>query len=279
MTQIVTNIIQNSLSGFVAGAVTTVGEYAGDAVSGIGNLIDQKGKGVGDGIAKKFDGWGQGISGYGNAVRNATAPNARGAAVPVKKTAVKKIESGGKPTSAPKKAITAPPERKLLMPPPAKEKATYANSVAPFKVKNSPKSSYAPSTATAATSKTVKPRTTYARSEASAVKKVGSTAPGAKTSTGKVIPDKKSLPGYKGPSASAYKGPIPVGGGSGGNTKKPVGGYAGPLNLGGLTDTGNSKPKASTNKPAPSVAGSVAGSNSKPKSGKYQGPINLGGLA
>ena len=49
MTQIVTNIIQNSLSGFVAGAVTTVGGYAGDAVSGVGNLIDQKGRSVGDG--------------------------------------------------------------------------------------------------------------------------------------------------------------------------------------------------------------------------------------
>ena len=243
---------------------------------------------VQEGIAKKFDGWGQGISGYGNAVRNATAPNAGGAVMPVKKTAVKKIESGGKPASAEKKAITAPPERKLLMPPPAKEKATYANSVAPFKVKNSPKSSYAPSTATAATTKTAKPRTAYPRSEASTVKKVGLKAPVAKTSTGKVIPDKKSLPGYKGPSAStpknasgasAYKGPIPIGGGSGGNNKKPDGGYAGPLNLGGLSDIGDSKPKGSTNKPAPSVAGSVAGSNAKPKPGKYQGPINLGGLA
>jgi hypothetical protein len=49
MAQIVTNLIQHSLSGFVAGAVTTVGGYAGDAVSGVGNLIDQKGRSVGDG--------------------------------------------------------------------------------------------------------------------------------------------------------------------------------------------------------------------------------------
>jgi hypothetical protein len=49
MAEIVTNIIQNSLSGLVAGAVTTVGGYAGDAVSGVGNLIEQKGRTVGDG--------------------------------------------------------------------------------------------------------------------------------------------------------------------------------------------------------------------------------------
>jgi hypothetical protein len=54
MTEFVTNIVQNSLSGFVAGAVTTVGGYAGDAVSGIGNLIEQKGQAVGDGEQTLF---------------------------------------------------------------------------------------------------------------------------------------------------------------------------------------------------------------------------------
>jgi hypothetical protein len=49
MTEFVTNVIQNSLSGFVAGALTTVGSYVGDAASGIGNLIDQRGQAVGDG--------------------------------------------------------------------------------------------------------------------------------------------------------------------------------------------------------------------------------------
>jgi hypothetical protein len=49
MTEFVTNIIQNSLSGFVAGAVTTVGDYAGSAVAGVGNLIDARGQAVGDG--------------------------------------------------------------------------------------------------------------------------------------------------------------------------------------------------------------------------------------
>jgi hypothetical protein len=49
MTQIVTNIIQNSLAGFVGGAVTTAGGYAGSAVNGVGNLIESSGKAVGDG--------------------------------------------------------------------------------------------------------------------------------------------------------------------------------------------------------------------------------------
>ena len=49
MTQIVSNIIQNSLSGFVAGAVTTVGGYAGDAVTGVGNFIEGKGIAIGTG--------------------------------------------------------------------------------------------------------------------------------------------------------------------------------------------------------------------------------------
>jgi hypothetical protein len=50
MTEFVTNIIQNSLSGFVAGAVKTVGDYSGSVVSGVGNLIDERGQSVGDGM-------------------------------------------------------------------------------------------------------------------------------------------------------------------------------------------------------------------------------------
>lgn len=52
MTQIVSNIIQNSLSGFVAGAASTVGEYAGGAIAGLGNFVEQKGDAVGDGTYK-----------------------------------------------------------------------------------------------------------------------------------------------------------------------------------------------------------------------------------
>lgn len=50
MAGIVSNIIQNSIGGFVTGAVTTVGGYAGSAVTGVGNLIESSGRAVGEGI-------------------------------------------------------------------------------------------------------------------------------------------------------------------------------------------------------------------------------------
>jgi hypothetical protein len=49
MAGIVTNIIQNSLSGFVNGAVSTAGGYAGSAVNGLGSLIENAGDAVGNG--------------------------------------------------------------------------------------------------------------------------------------------------------------------------------------------------------------------------------------
>jgi hypothetical protein len=49
MAEIVSNIIQNSLSGFVSGAVTTAGGYAGSAVNGVGGLIEGAGHSVGNG--------------------------------------------------------------------------------------------------------------------------------------------------------------------------------------------------------------------------------------
>jgi len=49
MAGIVSDIIQNSVDGMVAGAVTTIGGYAGDAVSGIGNVIESTGRQVGEG--------------------------------------------------------------------------------------------------------------------------------------------------------------------------------------------------------------------------------------
>jgi hypothetical protein len=51
MAEFVTNIIHNSLSGFVSGAVTTVGGYAGDAVAGLGNMVENGGKALGDGMS------------------------------------------------------------------------------------------------------------------------------------------------------------------------------------------------------------------------------------
>lgn len=50
MAGIVSNIIQNSLSGMVAGAVTTVGGYAGDAIGSVGNMVEYAGCSVGEGI-------------------------------------------------------------------------------------------------------------------------------------------------------------------------------------------------------------------------------------
>jgi hypothetical protein len=49
MAGIVQNIISNSLSGFVSGAVTTIGGYAGDAVGSVGNMIERGGQQVGNG--------------------------------------------------------------------------------------------------------------------------------------------------------------------------------------------------------------------------------------
>ena len=49
MAGFITDMIQNSLSGMVSGAVTTAGGYAGSAVNGIGNLIEGGGRAVGDG--------------------------------------------------------------------------------------------------------------------------------------------------------------------------------------------------------------------------------------
>lgn len=49
MEEIVSNIIQNSVSGMVAGAVTTVGGYAGEAVGGVGTMIESAGRQVGQG--------------------------------------------------------------------------------------------------------------------------------------------------------------------------------------------------------------------------------------
>ncbi|QDS76822.1 hypothetical protein FKW77_002830 [Venturia effusa] len=119
MAGIVSNIIQNSIGGFVTGAVTTVGEYAGSAVSGVGNLIESSGRAVGEvGIAGKIGGVGDGINNYAKSIQNATAPNA-GGAVPVKRTADSKPKS--LPSSGSKKALPAAKQVKALPAPPAKK--------------------------------------------------------------------------------------------------------------------------------------------------------------
>jgi hypothetical protein len=49
MAQIVTNIIQNSLSGLLGGVVQTAGGYAGDAIAGIGDFVESTGQAAGNG--------------------------------------------------------------------------------------------------------------------------------------------------------------------------------------------------------------------------------------
>ena len=50
MAGIIENIIQNSIAGFVGGAVSTAGGYAGSAVSGLGTIIENAGESVGNGM-------------------------------------------------------------------------------------------------------------------------------------------------------------------------------------------------------------------------------------
>jgi hypothetical protein len=137
-----------------------------------------------------------------------------------------------------------------------------------------------------ATNKTAKPGGNYPRSGASVAstaKQVSKSTPS--RATKKVTPQKQSLPGYKGPnvtssalSTSGNKKPASVAGNQSGN-QKPVGGYAGPLNLGSITGGGNSKANGAGPKPPSSVAGSTGRYSAKPKPGGYDGPLSLGGLA
>ena len=49
MASFIQDIVVNSLSGFVNGAVTTAGGYAGSAVNGLGTIIENAGEAVGNG--------------------------------------------------------------------------------------------------------------------------------------------------------------------------------------------------------------------------------------
>jgi len=189
MAGIVSNIIQNSLSGFVTGAVTTVGGYAGDAVGGIGNLIENGGRAVGNtGINGTFNRVGESINAYGTAVRTATAPNAGGVA-PVKKTdstpktGAKIGDKKALPSSGEKKALPAPKQMKALPAPPTKKEVS--------KPLDKPKSSY---TSTGDSYKsTASSYSGPATKKAEEAKKPQIGANGQK----KVVPEKRSLPAYK----------------------------------------------------------------------------------
>jgi len=281
MAAFVGEIIQNSLSGFVSGAVGTVGGYAGDAICGVGDLIEAKGQQVGDGITQRVDGLGRSISGYGASARNATAPNLSKTQYPVKKQITSGKVARSKSTSAVptvKKALPAP-ERKLLEAPPPKAKpkpkkevqngiGTYDKAVAPFKGPSKAPATFVPSVSTLAPRQSKPKAPSVAQSTrktpVSAAKKASSPAPFSKTTPGgKVVVSKQSRPGYKAPAPGKTE-PKPL------TTQSR--GYGGPLQLGGLASAGG-KSRA-----APSVAGSVARPPGKP-SGGYGGPLELGGLA
>jgi len=254
----VTNIIQNSLSGFVAGAVTTAGGFAGDAIAGLGNFVEKAGDAAGNGVANKFDSWGQGIAGYGGA--------------PPKPTVSRTVATAEKKSIAvQKKALPVAPstQRKTLTaPPPKTGPATTRQAVAV---------------------KATKPQYPRANSANTVVSKAKTPMTSAKPTTpltkpktnasGKVIMQKQSMPQRNAkayptsttprtPTASS-KGPLPVGGSKpAGKEFKPYGGYGGPLNLGGL-DTGAPKPAGQ--------GPSTSTSQYKGSSGGYQGPLGLGG--
>ncbi|KAF2477706.1 uncharacterized protein BDR25DRAFT_275048 [Lindgomyces ingoldianus] len=63
MTSFITNILWNSVEGFVEAGTRTAGEYAGDALIKAGDLIEGSGRNVGSKLERTASGYGQKISG------------------------------------------------------------------------------------------------------------------------------------------------------------------------------------------------------------------------
>ncbi|KAF2427185.1 hypothetical protein EJ08DRAFT_736249 [Tothia fuscella] len=299
MAGIVSNIIQNSIGGFVSGAVTTAGGYAGDAVGGLGNLIEGAGASVGNkGIAGRFDAVGSGINSYGNAIKNATAPNA-GSAIATKKTTVKKTDSKpaekALPSSKPaakalpapgaKKAITAggekiktpytPPssvkkiEPAKKVPVTAKKDTASTRSIPPYNPPSGQQKPLYPDKSTAPVppkdNKPALPASGYTPStKAGSV--AGSVKPYSSTVTGKKAP---SVVGGSADKA-AYKPAIP-GYGDKAKPAPPVNGYTPSTKAGSVV--GAVKPSlpnySSTVKKAPSVVGPAGKGGYKPAVAGY----------
>ncbi|RDI87648.1 hypothetical protein Vi05172_g2375 [Venturia inaequalis] len=273
MAGIVSNIIQNSIGGFVTGAVTTVGGYAGSAVTGVGNLIESSGRAVGEGIAGKLGGVGDGINSYAKSIQNATAPNA-GGAVHAKKAANSNPKA--LPSSGTKKALPPAKQVKALPAPPAK-KDTVTKPLAKSKTP------YVPPAGVAVNDK---------------VKKVTAGTNGKKG----ITPEKKSLPAskpaadlvalkaktlYTPPTAgkppkpvvpSSVKTPKPAIPGFGfGDTASKASSVAGGYKPAYSAPTGGNKTSLKPSGPKPAIGGYGLGERSAIKPGTVAGSVSGGG--
>ncbi|CAN9422427.1 hypothetical protein GT037_009076 [Alternaria burnsii] len=63
MTSFISNIIWNSVEGFVDAGKKTAGEYGGNALIKVGDMIENSGRSVGNGIEKKATNYGSAITG------------------------------------------------------------------------------------------------------------------------------------------------------------------------------------------------------------------------
>ena len=141
------DIIQNSVDGMVAGAVTTIGGYAGDAVSGIGNMVESAGRQVGQGnsdfapgkwpilrlpggITHTVNNWGSSITSYGDTAKNATAAStpSYGATTAVRKLDTSKKEKAPE-KKGPPKALPSTKSMKALPAPPRMSQRSSGDSV------------------------------------------------------------------------------------------------------------------------------------------------------
>jgi len=63
MTSFISNIIWNSVEGFVDAGKKTAGEYGGNALIKAGDMIENSGRSVGNGLEKKATSYGTAITG------------------------------------------------------------------------------------------------------------------------------------------------------------------------------------------------------------------------
>ncbi|CAG5186238.1 uncharacterized protein ALTATR162_LOCUS11527 [Alternaria atra] len=97
MTSFISNIIWNSVEGFVDAGKKTAGEYGGNALIKVGDMIENGGRSVGNGIEKK-------ATNYGTAITGQTyKPTAKALPSTARKPAIKRSNStpaSNKPTTS-----------------------------------------------------------------------------------------------------------------------------------------------------------------------------------